>query len=512
MADEESKLWRFAVQSRLVLFFMQFIFNSCVPDHQPDVFNPPITDKDSWNMADSTVNLVLGGFIRWDGIYFLHISEHGYTYENCLAFFPLYPMLVRLLGNSVLLPLQVLMTYRSVLVISAFVINQILFIKTAMILYKFGRNILNSDLLAYKAALLFCINPASIFMSAPYSEILFSYLIFSGMDMFERNFKVSASVLFGLSALARSNGLLYFGLIIHKKCKDTVRLLKVLYPMTRTDVRSIPTALWTVIWIILIPLLIYTVLCISPFFGYQYLAYQWFCKDTTSNMHKLIFDYGISQGYRITAYNSTVWCRDSVPLIYSYIQKNHWNVGFMNYYQFKQIPNFLLATPVTLLCISVISCYLRLNWKTVCTLDLMDDYEELKKTDKAIQSERDFRNRKLLPYIVHLFFLTIFGWLFAHIQILTRMLFSSSPVLYWYAARIITKETTDSSKPNFNKWDVLRNSRREGIQVLDDSQRNVLIDQILSCGQSYKSKLVFVYFLGYFVVGTFLFSNFLPWT
>ncbi|OWF35457.1 GPI mannosyltransferase 2-like [Mizuhopecten yessoensis] len=512
MADAEAKLWWFAVFSRFALFCMQLVFNSCVPDHQPDVFNPPITDRDAWTFLDSTVHTLLGGFIRWDGIYFLHIAEHGYTYENCLAFFPLYPMLTRMLGNTVFLPLQVLLTYRSVLIISGFVLNQVLFVKTVMILYKVGQKVMNSDLLAYKAALLFCINPASIFMSALYSEIIYSYLIFSGMHMFERNSKVSASVLFGLGALARSNGLLYSGLIIHKKCKDTVRLLQVLYPMTKADKWSTPTALWSVIWIIILPFIIYLSLCISPFTVYQYFAYHWFCKDTPSEMHNLVFDYGIIRGYSIQAYNSSVWCSDSLPLPYSHIQKYHWNVGFLNYYQFKQIPNFLLATPVTLLSVSAIVYYLRLNWKTVYTLDLIEDFEELKKKDAVRKNDRGFSNRKLLPYVIHLVFLTVFGWLFTHIQILTRMLFSSSPVLCWYAARVITEETRDDLRSEVNKWDVISNCRRKDIPALDHSKRNVLVDQILSDGQSYKSKLVFVYFIGYFVIGTFLFSNFLPWT
>ncbi|XP_060079345.1 GPI mannosyltransferase 2-like [Ylistrum balloti] len=512
MADEEAKLKWFAIQSRFALFFMQFIFNNCVPDHQPDVFNPPITDKDTWNFVDSTVSTLFAGFVRWDGVYFLHISQHGYTYENCLAFFPLYPMLVRFLGNSVFLPLQVLMTYRSVLIISALVLNYFLFVKTAVILYRFGRDILNNDLLAYKAALLFCINPASIFMSAPYSEILFLYLILNGMHKFERNSKVPASFLFGLSAFARSNGILYLGLIIHRKCKDSVQLLKVLYPMIRADKWSVPTALWSMVWIIILPLLIYTTLCVSPFIVFQYFAYQWFCKETPSGMHKLIFNYGISRGYTIQAYNSTVWCNIHLPRAYSHIQKNHWNVGFMNYYQFKQIPNFLLATPVTLLSLSVIIYYLWLNWKTVCMLDLMEDFEEFKKKDIVKQTDREFRNKRLLPYIVHLLFLVVFGWLFTHIQILTRMLFSSSPVLYWYAARLITKETTETSRPEFNKWDVIRNYRQKDIPILDGSKRNMLVDQILSHGQSFKTRLIFIYFIGYFVIGTFLFSNFLPWT
>lgn len=57
------------------------------------MFNPPSLSNIGY--GDKIVEALLGGFRRWDGIYMLHVAEYGYTYENSMAMFPLFPLLVR---------------------------------------------------------------------------------------------------------------------------------------------------------------------------------------------------------------------------------------------------------------------------------------------------------------------------------------------------------------------------------------------------------------------------------
>ena len=97
-------------------------------------------------------------------------------------------------------------------------------------------------------------------------------------------------------------------------------------------------------------------------------------------------------------------------------------------------------------------------------------------------------------------------------QVLTRLLFSSTPVLYWFTAMLLFPDTKKQLETN--QWDV---RSLPSVQVEDekniDGLGNVLTEKI----SSFKSlkllqKMIIMYFIGYFVIGIALFSNFLPWT
>lgn len=167
------------------------------------------------------VKWTLGGLVRWDAQYFMHIAQYGYTHENTLAFFPMFPLIVRSVAAVIGIPLLYVFNYYSVLLISATLVNFFIFVRTAVVFHKLSEHVLRDETLAYRAALLFCINPASVFFSAPYSEGLFALLTFSGLLFNETRSSSSFSAsVFGLASAARSNGLVNVGFVLYRKLQD----------------------------------------------------------------------------------------------------------------------------------------------------------------------------------------------------------------------------------------------------------------------------------------------------
>lgn len=82
------------------------------------------------------------------------------------------------------------------------------------------------------------------------------------------------------------------------------------------------------------------------------------------------------------------------------------------------------------------------------------------------------------------------------------MVFSSSPVVYWYAAIVIS---TDHHAKHIKTSD---KKHSKYFKICDISDLC-----IFDVRNGYtQSKMIVLYFLGYFVIGIFMFSNFLPWT
>lgn len=404
-----------------------------IPDHQAqDVFiTPSLHDYDKTNTGYAVTNF-LGGFLRWDAQYFLHIYRYGYTYENTLAFFPLYPYVIWLL--TIIIPGHP----NTLFVVVAVIFNNIVFVFTAMVLFHLTLRIYKNIEIAYNSAVLFCFNPASIFFSAPYSESLFAFTTFYGMYHIAHENIWKSTLLFCFSVLNRSNGLLNAGFLLYSIIQSVVKKRKTFKYFIG---------------------ICFIFIC---FILFQLYGYYKFCTLQEHSFDEKVINYAIANNL-VTPSNHSVplWCGIRLP--YSYVQEKYWeNIGFLNYFQFKQIPNFLLASP----CIFLL---LKFGFKYFQNNNII--YLGLRKQDKL-----DF------VYVVHSTFLTIFCLFCIHVQVTTRMLASSSPVFYWACASYF-KFPLHFNRTTFN----------------------------LVCKNN-KSKLVILYFLTYFIVGIALFVNFLPFT
>ena len=112
-------------------------------------------------------DVVLSPLAHWDAVWFLGIADTGYPSAESprTAFFPLYPLLIRgvgeLGGGS-----------RGALLIAAYLVSLAALLGALVLLYRLTALELGRRAAA-PAVLLLCLFPASLFLGAPYSESLF---------------------------------------------------------------------------------------------------------------------------------------------------------------------------------------------------------------------------------------------------------------------------------------------------------------------------------------------------
>ena len=281
---------------------------------------------------DVVTETTFGGLDNWDSEYFIFIAQHGYRkIEQTMAFFPLYPLLMHALSNTLFYPLTLFMHYRSVVLISGVTVNFVTFPLAAVTLYLLTHELTRDRRLSFLASALFCINPASVFMTAVYSESLFVLFTFLGLLFLEKSYGWSAAVSFAMAAATRSNGILLCGFLAFKwllNLSDAYKRSESIYRYLAFVVQTFMVCVLQCATVLL------------PFAAYQYYAYTLYCPASFANS--------------LSHPPPVQWCDwDSIlpPLHYSHVQSYYWNVGFLRYFQLKQIPNFLLATPMILLAV-----------------------------------------------------------------------------------------------------------------------------------------------------------------
>lgn len=95
--------------------------------------------------------------------------------------------------------------------------------------------------------------------------------------------------------------------------------------------------------------------------------------------------------------------------------QTYWNNGFLAYWQFKQIPNFIMASPIILLSIDAILVYLR---SVESENPMYDFFGILAKPKQVTSTMVTFRNNRLLfPFAVHLMVIVFSSCFFMNVQV-----------------------------------------------------------------------------------------------
>mgnify|MGYP000909037252 FL=1 len=275
--------------------------------------------------------------------------------------------------------------------------------------------------IARVACILFCFSPASIFYVSAYSEslacLLFFGVIYCSICNRDYNFKSSlvSAFLCGLLCIVRSNGLFAIIIVGHK-------LLLKFFVDLATFLRGHHRRFYTLIQDVgqgIVLLLI----CILPYSIYLYYPKFLYChNEDTENL-------------------PPDWCKDAIPSWYSHIQNAFWNVGFLQFYQGKNIYFILIGW--IFIPIFIDFCF-KYYWNDTLNRLLLGIPKALfpphQETTTTISQPEYLKGNEVHFFSVYLYTLILLTVLifFAHVNIAARLL-SSNPLLYWFAAAQLSK-------------------------------------------------------------------------
>uniref|UniRef100_A0A7S0ACP6 GPI mannosyltransferase 2 n=1 Tax=Minutocellus polymorphus TaxID=265543 RepID=A0A7S0ACP6_9STRA len=465
----------------------------CVGSELSDDF--PSTSPPAF--LDNFYALILAPNTKWDGARFLSLAVDpaarmppktskkpkeriaGLIFadsEQAHAFFPLFPLCIRYVALLLVQFVPTLLlpsSFEGVVALAALLINTICFTVAALSIYDVTSSLLQRSIedlkqpeierASFLVAALFCFNPASVFFTASYSESMFAALTFGGHALAARGLIAVPIIPWTLATYTRSNGTFSSIWILLIGCGKAIS--QVLYvgsssanadiPISRKIRRLARIAIPTIIWYAALALII-----ALPVFYHEKRGYEFHCLESRTEL-------SLPNDHR------PVWCSDAEGphkfSLYGYVQRKYWNVGFLHYYELKQIPNFLLALPVLSLGTIAAVCWIGTSWSHYMSVlhvkkkgapkkyfvqlfdwalfafnesassevGIIDDTEEVQEGDTpSVKVERALSAPYMLAHYAVLAGFCFVGATIAHVQISTRLICSSCPALYWFLASL----------------------------------------------------------------------------
>ncbi|KAG6040270.1 hypothetical protein E4U41_001107 [Claviceps citrina] len=275
---------------------------------------------------NASIPVAAAQLTRWDALYSMHASIKGRVYEQEWAFGLGLPTLVGAIAAMARALWPVAPSTYALEPVVAISVSHLAHFIAVLCLHRLTMLLSGNPRLAFLSAALHVLSPAGLFLSAPYNESPFACLSFLGNLLFAAGLKsaetqrgarrrhvamIAAALSFGLATTFRSNGLTS-GLLFAVEAVDSLRRL----------VRSRRAGDLVSVAVALLGGLCVAAGSVVP----QALAWTRYCAQ----------DGGVSRP----------WCDKMVPSIYTFVQEQYWNVGFLRYWTLNQVPLFLLAAPM----------------------------------------------------------------------------------------------------------------------------------------------------------------------
>eukprot|EP01107_Rhizomastix_libera_P010880 TRINITY_DN28210_c0_g1_i1.p1 TRINITY_DN28210_c0_g1~~TRINITY_DN28210_c0_g1_i1.p1 ORF type:complete len:464 (+),score=53.93 TRINITY_DN28210_c0_g1_i1:3-1394(+) len=407
-----------AVESRVVILLLGVVLSH--------VLRPYDTCDTLWDTPAAGVGGVVRGvlavFSHWDSVFFLSIAARGYAHENAHAFFPLLPTATAAIASvlRIVLP-EFLIDSHSLLMLSGFLFTNFCYVLSAYFLEKLTLSVFGKEKtdFAEKVVSVYLITPANVFMSAIYTESPFALFVFAGCYFLEcRKYWVSM-MMFTLSAATRGNGIICCGFLIFEAINRFFPIANKFYPSNEAKVKEILKH-----WIFT---LLRMSIIVIPYIMVQRIGAKTFCQIYQKQNE-------INSSVSIPEFCSS---KSFIPGHYGFIQSKYWNQGFMHYYQIKQIPNFILASPMAIISYSAVflffANYIRLHFPEIYSL-LPRWLRELRCLRVCAETVYT-ATPGVLVYVGYWAFLLVVSTFFMHVQVMTRFL-ATTPALYWFMASL----------------------------------------------------------------------------
>ncbi|GAA6058645.1 hypothetical protein JCM10212_004056 [Sporobolomyces blumeae] len=352
-------------------------------------------------------------FVRWDTVHFIAIANEGYALEQRLAFTPGLPGLMRGGGRMIAWIRGAAKVTQEDMVLAGILGSAVATAGAAVLLFKLSLRHFGSRKFAMTSATLFLLAPArAVLHAVPYTEPFAAFCAFAGMLAFSERRHLVAALAWSIGSLFRAQGaalgLGFFGwrFMLEGGWQNGQ------FSAQRFSVGTIRTAF-------------FAAMAALPLLAFQAFAHRQFCSPSST---------------------PRPWCSSTFGFSYGWVQSHYWDNGFLRYWTFLQIPNFLLAAPVLALSFAAsYSYYTSLPRQTLSrTLPFLPSSflpSDSSSSNTGRNSQRRFLSLSLIPYVHLHTATTLLLFLSSHIQIILRLCIVN-PVVWWYAADLVLSSTS----------------------------------------------------------------------